>query len=57
MSGKNVLDCFSRILNIQNISGGGPPDPPWKLGYMEWTLILQNLPPHHHYQPASGANS
>ena len=26
-SGKNVLDGFSRILDIQNISGGGPQTP------------------------------
>ena len=52
MSGKNVLDGFSCILDIQKFSGWGPPDPPWKIGYMEWTLILQNSPHHHHYQPA-----
>ena len=27
MSGKNVLDGFSRILDIQNNSGVGPPEP------------------------------
>ena len=29
MSGKNVLDGFSHILDIQKLSGGGPPDTPW----------------------------
>ena len=27
MPGKNVLDGFSRILDVQKFSGGGPPDP------------------------------
>ena len=44
MWGKNVWDGFSRILDIQTFSGGGPPDPPtdptWKMGYMVWTHIL-----------------
>ena len=57
MSGKNVLDGFSGILDIQNFSGGRPPYQLWKMGYMEWTVILQNFPPHHHYQPASQKKS
>ena len=54
MSGKNVLVGFSRILAIQKNSGGRLLDPTWKMGYMEWALILQNFSSHHHYQPAGG---
>ena len=61
MSCKKVLDGFSRILDIQNFytppQDVHPLSSTWKMGYMEWTLILQNLPSHHHYQPARVANS
>ena len=56
MSGKNVLDGFSRILDIQNFFGGGPTDPIWKMGYMEWILFLRNFLTYHHYQPARGGD-
>ena len=58
MSGKNMLDGFSRILDIHFFSAGEPPDPleKWDIRSEPSTLILQNFPPHHRYQPARGTN-